>query len=149
MVVYRVGKKRHPLYDTGGAIRVGGRWSSPGVAVIYAAGHYSTAILEILVHRGRLSLPGSHHAMAITIPDDIRIERFDPDAHSGWRLEGSSVAGRYGDEWVAAARTAVLAVPSVPAWPVEWNYVINPAHADASRIEPGDPFEVEWDERLF
>jgi RES domain-containing protein len=149
VVVYRVGKKRHPLYDAGGAIRVGGRWSSPGVAVIYTAGHYATAILEILVHRGRLSLPGSHHAMEVVIPDDLSIERFAPAAHPGWQLEGSSVASRYGDDWVAAARTAVLMVPSVPGWPVEWNYVINPAHPDASRIEPGEPFDVEWDERLF
>lgn len=148
-VIYRVGKKRHPLYDTGGAVRVGGRWTSPGVAVIYAAEHYATAILEILVHRGRLSLPGPHHAMAISIPEDAAIERFDPATHPGWQLEGSSVARRYGDAWVAAARTAVLLVPSVPGQPVEWNYVINPTHADASRIQPSTPFDVEWDGRLW
>lgn len=141
-VIYVVRKKRHPLYHTGGAMRVGGRWTSPGVAVIYAAEHYATALLEILVHRGRLSIPGPHHAVAISIPNDVAIERFDPGAHRGWQIEGSSVARSYGDAWVAAARTAVLLVPSVPAQPVEWNYVINPAHADASRITTGKPFDV-------
>jgi RES domain-containing protein len=148
-VVYRLVKKRHPIYDIGGAVRVGGRWTSPGVGVIYTAEHYATAILELLVHRGRVELPGPHHAAAIIVPDDLRIERFDPATHPGWDLEGSSVARAYGDGWAAAARTPVLAVPSVPGQPAEWNYVINPGHPEATRIRPLDPFDVVWDGRLF
>ena len=146
---YRLVKRRHPIYDPGGAALVGGRWTSPGVAVIYASEHWSTAVLEVLVHRGRLALPGAHHAMAITIPDDLPIERFDPAAHPGWELEGSDVARRYGDAWFASRRTPVLAVPSVPGQPFEWNYVIHPGHAEAGRIRPGEPFDVVWDGRLF
>jgi RES domain-containing protein len=148
-VVFRVAKKRHPIYDPAGAVRVGGRWTSPGLAVIYTAEHYATAILEVLVHNGRLALPGPHHAQAIVLPDELRIERFDPSAHPGWNLEGSIVARRYGDAWVAASRTPVLAVPSVPGQPAEWNYLINPAHPEARRIRPLDPFDVVWDGRLF
>ena len=146
---YRVAKKRYPVYDTTGAILAGGRWTSPGVAVIYAGEHYATAILEKLVHAGRLALPGSHHAAAILIPDDIAIEEFDPGAHSGWDLEGSSVSRTFGDSWVAAARTPVLAVPSVTGQPVERNFVINPAHPDARRIRPQRAFDVVWDGSLF
>ena len=148
-LVYRVGKRRHPLYDPEGARRVGGRWTSPGIPVIYTAEHYATAILEILVHRGHLALPGAHHAMAIFVPDDLRIERFDPAAFPGWALEGSSVARAYGDAWYASARSPVLAVPSVPGQPVEWNLIVNPSHADAPRIRPLDPFDITWDGRLF
>lgn len=148
-VVYRIAKKHHPVYDTAGAVRVGGRWTSPGAAVIYTSEHYATAILEGLVHRGRLALPGPHHGVAIRVPDDVRIERFDPTAYRGWDLEGSAVARAYGDAWFAARRTSVLAVPSVPGQPAEWNFVINPAHPDAARIHPLDPFDVRWDGRLF
>jgi RES domain-containing protein len=148
-VVYRVVKKRYPVYDATGAVLAGGRWTSPGVAVVYAAEHYATAILEKLVHAGRLALPGAHHAAAILIPDDLRLERFDPAAHPGWELEGSSVARACGDAWFAARRTPVLLVPSVPGQPVEWHYIINPGHADAPRIRPLDPFDVTWDGRLF
>jgi len=147
--VYRVAKARHPLYDVGGAIAVGGRWTSPGIGVLYAAEHYATAILEILVHRGRLGLPGPHHAMAIEVPPDLAVERFDPMAHPGWAAEGSSVARRFGDAWVARARTAALVVPSVPGQPVEWNYIFNLAHPDAHRISPQPPFAITWDGRLF
>lgn len=148
-VVYRVAKKRHALYDVAGAVRVGGRWTSPGVRVIYAAEHYATAILEILVHRGRLALPGPHHAVRIAIPDDLAMEVLDPRAYAGWETEGSSVARAAGDAWVAEGRTAVLIVPSVPGQPEEWNYILNPAHRDASRIRPQRPFDVVWDGRLF
>lgn len=148
-VVYRVAKKRHALYDVAGAVRVGGRWTSPGVGVIYAAEHYATAILEILVHRGRLALPGPHHAVRIAIPDDLAMEVLDPRAHAGWDVEGSSVARAVGDAWVAEGRTAVLIVPSVPGQPEEWNYILNPAHRDASHIRAQRPFDVLWDGRLF
>lgn len=148
-VIYRVGKKRHALYDVAGAVRAGGRWTSPGVPVIYAAEHYATAILEILVHRGRLALPGPHHAMRIEVPDDVPAEAFNPPAHPGWELEGSSVARAFGDAWVAEGRTAVLLVPSVPGQPEEWNYILNPAHPDATHIHPQRPFDVIWDGRLF
>jgi RES domain-containing protein len=146
---YRVAKQRYPIYDPGGAIAVGGRWTSPGRAVIYAAEHYATAVLEILVHRARVSLPGPHHAQAIYIPDDLRIERFDPAAHDGWDVEGSPTARGYGDAWHAAVRTPVLAVPSVPGQPAEWNFLVHPAHPEAARIQPLAPFAVVWDGRLF
>ncbi len=146
---YRIAKKRHPIYDPGGAVAAGTRWTSPGYGVIYAAEHYATGILEILVHYGRVRLPGPHHARAIYLPDDLRIERFDPAAHAGWHLEGSPVAREFGDGWFTAGRTAVLAVPSVPGQPAEWNYIINPGHPEAGRIQPLPPFDVVWDGRLF
>ncbi len=148
-VVYRVTKKRHPVYDGTGAKLVGTRWTSAGRPAIYAAEHYSTAVLERLVHAGRLALPGAHHAAAIFIPDDMRQELFDPAAHPGWDAEDVVVARRYGDAWFDSGRTAVLLVPSVPGKPVERNVIINPDNADARRIRPLPSFDVVWDGRLF
>jgi RES domain-containing protein len=148
-VVYRVAKRRYPVYDAAGSVLTGGRWTSKGRAVIYTAEHYATAILEKLVHAGRLELPGAHHAAAIFIPEDVRIERFDPASHLGWDHDGSAVARAYGDAWLTARRTPVLAVPSVPAQPAEWNYLIDPMHPEARRIHSLDPFDVVWDGRLF
>ena len=148
-VVYRIAKKRYPVYDGTGSILVGGRWTSKGRAVIYTAEHYATALLEKLVHAGRLQLPGPHHAAAIVIPDDVRIERFDPATHPGWDIEGSTVARAYGDAWLTSQRTPVLAVPSVTGQPAEWNCLIDPAHPEADRIRPLGSFDVLWDGRLF
>ncbi len=147
--VFRLAKRRYPVYDGSGAALEGARWNSPGRVLIYASEHYATAILEKLVHAGRTQLPGAHHAAAIDIPDDVPIEVFDPDAVSGWDSEESAGARAYGDQWHATGRTAVLVVPSIPGQPVERNFVINPAHPDAARIRVGPSFDVVWDGRLF
>lgn len=147
--VYRLAKRRYPVYDGSGAALEGARWNSPGRLLIYASEHYATAILEKLVHAGRTQLPGAHHAAAIEIPDDLPLERFDPAALPGWDAEESAVARTYGDHWHASGRTAVLVVPSLPGQPIERNYVINPAHPDAARIGIGPSFDVQWDGRLF
>jgi RES domain-containing protein len=147
--VYRLAKRRYPIYDGSGAALEGARWNSPGRSLIYASEHYATAILEKLVHAGRTQLPGAHHAAGIHIPDDLPAEHFDPGAVPGWETEESATARAYGDGWHAAGRTAVLIVPSLPGQPVERNFVINPSHPDAVRIRVGPSFEVVWDGRLF
>jgi RES domain-containing protein len=147
--VYRLTKRRYPVYDGGGAALEGARWNSPGRLVIYASEHYATAILEKLVHAGRALLPGAHHAAAIESPDDLPSERFDPILAPGWDDEDSAAARAYGDEWHANARTAVLIVPSLPGQPIERNFIINPGHPDAARIRVMPAFDVVWDGRLF
>jgi RES domain-containing protein len=147
--VYRLAKRRYPVYDGSGAALEGARWNSPGRLLIYTSGHYATAILEKLVHAGRTRLPGAHHAAAIEIPDDLASQHFDPAAVPGWELEDSAAARAYGDEWHAAGRTAVLIVPSLPGQPVERNFIINPSHPDAARIRVMPSFDVVWDGRLF
>jgi RES domain-containing protein len=147
--VYRLAKRRYPVYDGSGAALEGARWNSPGRTLIYASEHYATTLLEKLVHAGRTQLPGIHHAAAIDIPDDLLAERFDPRAVPGWDAEESASARAYGDEWHASGRSAVLVVPSLPGQPIERNFIINPAHPDAAHIRVGPTFEVIWDGRLF
>ena len=148
-IVYRLAKRRYPVYDGGGAALEGARWNSPGRVLIYTSEHYATAILEKLVHAGRTQLPGAHHAAAIEIPEDLPTDHFDPSTVPGWDAEESAPAREYGDEWHASGRSAVLIVPSLPGQPVERNFIINPAHPDAARIRVGSAFDVMWDGRLF
>lgn len=147
--VYRLTKRRYPVFDGSGAALEGARWNSPGRALIYASEHYATALLEKLVHAGRTQLPGAHHAAAIVIPEDVALEVLDPGTLPGWAAEDSVAARAYGDGWHGELRTAVLVVPSLPGQPVERNFIINPVHPDAARILVGQPFDVVWDGRLF
>ena len=147
--VYRLAKRRYPIFDGTGAALEGARWNSPGRALIYASEHYATALLEKLVHAGRTALPGAHHAASLVIPDDLDTEIFEPSRVPGWELEDSTPARAYGDDWHAASRTAVLVVPSLPGQPVERNFIINPAHPEARRIQVSPSFDVVWDGRLF
>lgn len=148
-VAWRVAKKRHPVYDGAGAMRVGGRWNSPGRPVIYAADTYAGAILEILAHVLRpRTLPGPHHAARIDVPDEV-VEVLDPDDLAGWETKGSPEALEFGDRWLEEGRSAVLMVPAVPCRPIARILLINPLHPEAGRIGVSEPFDVPWDERLF
>ncbi|HZN99521.1 MAG TPA: RES domain-containing protein, partial [Gemmatimonadales bacterium] len=102
--VYRLAKRRYPVYDGSGAALEGARWNSPGRFLIYTSEHYATALLEKLVHGGRTLLPGPHHAAAIAIPDDLAAEEFDPANVPGWEAEDSASARAYGDEWYRLGR---------------------------------------------
>jgi len=146
---WRVAKVRHPAYDGTGARLYGARWNSPGQAVIYAADSFAGALLEIIAHSLRpRTLPGSHHAVRIDIPDDL-VESLAPDALPGWESKGSPEALAFGDAWLAERRSAALVVPAVPARPVGRNVLINPDHPDARRLVVSEPFDVPWDDRLF
>ena len=107
----------------------------------------SLATLEILVH---LNPPVTFAYVAFPLKfDDALVEVFaiknlPPD----WRTEPPPPSTKaVGDDWVAAARSAVLALPSVISG--ETNYLLNPAHPDFKRIIIGKPEPFIFDPRLL
>ena len=145
MKVFRLGTADHPVWDGGGAAAFGGRWNPPGTPVIYAAGALSLAMLERLVQRRKL---GRTLLVEAEIPDHLAIEDLMQRLPPNWRGMGSPEAVEVGGEWLRAARSAVLRVPSVLV-PREPNYLVNPNHPDAGRIQVRVPEELAWDARLF
>lgn len=107
---------------------------------MYTAEHASLAALETLIHAGGGHIP-RRAITRIRIPDDLRIE-----AASWMEMPESQ---RFGDRWVAEGRTAVLRVPSIAVNRMESNFVLNPRHADFSRIEHENPEEFVFDPRFF
>ena len=149
MLAYRVCKRRHAVLDGTGAERTGARWNSPGAPVIYASTCCAGSLLEIIAHRGRVRLPGGHHAGEILIPDDLAVERVAPEALPGWDHPDSPVAREYGDAWLRGSRTVALIAPSVPGRPFQSSVLINPRHAGFERVSLLRTFDVPWDARLF
>jgi RES domain-containing protein len=135
---------------TGDGVRLnGGRWNSPGLAVVYTSSSLSLATLEVLVH---LEDPDAFKRLfswvPLEIPDDL-VERLDPSQlHAGWRAdETNSTSQSVGDVWLRSNRSAVLAVPSVVT-PGEWNYLLNPAHPGFREILIGAARPFQPDARL-
>ena len=149
LVVYRIGDPEgdHPIYDATGSRLAPGRWNDAGTPVIYASEHYSTAMLEKLVHGNGL-MPPNQHFIEITLSRGVSYEMVTKDTLSGWDDEDAGVARRFGAHWVRERRTLLLLVPLYVAR-VERNIVINPAHEEFSRLEKSLPLPVWWDERLF
>jgi len=149
VLAWRTCKRRHDPWDASGAAQWGGRWNSPGHAVVYAADSFAGSLLEIIAHSARpRTLPGPHHAVRIEIPDEL-VEWLDGGRLSGWYQRDFAAARRFGDRWLEESRSVALAVPALPARPVGRILLINPAHAGAARLTRGAPFDVPWDERLF
>jgi RES domain-containing protein len=136
-----------------GASLEGGRWNSSGVPAVYASKHLAMAAQEIFVHLPR-PLPRSSLYVKFRIRfGGLAVTRFGPpDLPPDWRAEpvpGSTQ--KIGDAWIAAAKTAILAVPSA-LYPEETNYVLNPAHPDFRRMEisAAEPFAFDpWMARLI
>lgn len=107
--VYRVCRARYPRLDGEGARFAGGRWNSPGRAVVYMAESISLAVLENLVHMSRQDFPSKYVCVAI-LPAGMDIA-----TGQGLRLRAelrrlSSQA--FGDWWIQSTESAVLEVAS-------------------------------------
>ena len=146
---WRIVKEKHAAaaFSGEGAAKTGGRWNSRGVAVVYTSCTRSLAILESLVH---LNPPVAFKYVAIPLKfGDTLIETFRPDnLPADWRSEPPPMATKaIGDGWVKAARSVVLALPSVITG--ETNYLLNPAHPDFKKITIGKQERFVFDPRLL
>jgi len=144
---YRIADSRFGPESGEGARLYGGRWNSPGRAVIYACTSYAGAMLEKLVHTGR-QIPKHQVCVTFECPDDLSTTTLDAKTIPGWKTEDYRVSRRAGDIWLMAAQTAILLVPSA-VFDVERNALINPSHPDMARIRIASVEPIRWDDRLF
>ena len=150
ITAWRIVRRRFaPVAFTGDGARLyGGRWNSPGQPVVYTAATASLAVLEMLVHLDRSAALASY----LLIPcefDEALVTAVDiGQLPSGWRNSPApSALAVIGDAWRARGATPVLAVPSALI-EHERNYLLNPAHADFSRIAIGSAQPFSLDSRL-
>lgn len=146
---YRIGDPHgaHRIFDATGSKVYPGRWNTAACAMIYASEHYSTAMLEKLVH-GSGRLPPNQHYIEITIPGGAGYEVLNVAALPDWFLETGATSKPFGDAWQRSKRSLILLVPSVVAR-IERNVLINPEHPEFPRITTGLHEPVWWDKRLF
>lgn len=140
MKLWRVARAPFADLSGEGARLYGGRWNSPGRAMLYTAENPALAILEVRVH---LDLEPD------LVPDDyvlIEMELGDAPAAALERTPDDPAA--FGDAWLARAGEPILKVPSFIA-PQSFNYLVNPSHpgAAAIRIVSRQPFS--FDRRLW
>ena len=149
LTAYRIGDPdgEFPIWDDGGAHLTSGRWHEAGAAVIYASKHYSTAMLEKLVHFGG-EIPGGQHFIEISIPAGTSYEVVNPDMIEGWSSPDGDAARLFGRHWFQEERSTILIVPSVVAR-MEQNIIFNTGHSGFAHITTGLEIPIWWDDRLF
>lgn len=131
-----------------GARRYGGRWNSPGSPVIYLASTTSLAMLEMLVHLHARDLLSAYVVFPVEFEDTLVTEVDRKALPRDWRSSPASPQVQYiGDQWIAASASAVLRVPSAIV-DHEFNYLLNPMHAQFGEIAIGKKQPIKFDPRL-
>lgn len=132
-----------------GARLYSGRWNHRGFRMVYTAGTLSLAALELLVHLEAPKLMAAYSQIPVQFEDTLchALDRnaWPPD----WNESPASVSTKdIGTEWLQAAVSAVLAVPSVIV-PDETLFLLNPQHPDFPAIRIGESTPFQFDPRLL
>ena len=150
IAAWRLVKTRHlaGAFDGEGAREYGGRWNSPGMAVVYLAETLSLAALEVLVHLHDASPLPAYSAVPVHFDARLMWAVKLRDLPRDWRASPPPPELRaIGDAWVRAGKSAVLAVPSAVV-ETERIFLLNPAHPGFRRVHIGRPQPFAMDERL-
>ena len=149
MRLWQLTKAEHaPGLDGEGARLWGGRWNSPGVAMVYCASSLALAALETLVHlppamRRNGALP-QLLAVALDLPDDTIMTLDLAGLPPNYGIPDFRAVG---DAWIKARKSLGLRVPSRVIAP-EMNVVVNPAHLDMARVIVAGMEVFVFDDRL-
>ncbi len=113
-----------------------GRWNRTGNKVLYAAESIPLAFLENMVRRQGVGFNDDFQIMFISVPDTVSVEIVNlASLPATWRDPNDySACLPIGDKWFQEGRSLVLKVPSA-VMPEAFNYVMNTAHPDYSKVK--------------
>jgi RES domain-containing protein len=135
VMAWRITRQVHaanPLSGEGAA-RSGNRWNSPGVRIGYTATGRALAVLEMLVHVTRETIPHDIVLIAIEVPDEV-VTELKPVPKNWNAVPYGDHARAAGNAWVRAGTSLGLLVPSA-VLTREHNLLINPGHPDFGRVQ--------------
>ena len=134
--------------DGEGARLYGGRWNPVGVAVVYLAESRSLAALEMLAHLTPQSRRLSFSLIEVRFPESCVGELAQRELPHNWQdNQAPDSLKRIGADWVAGGRSLALRVPSAVVGG-EFNYLLNPAHSDSTKLQLSEPVEWVFDRRI-
>jgi RES domain-containing protein len=148
---WRIVKKAHAsnAFDGEGARLFGGRWNSPGIAVVYVASTRALAALEMAVHLDHATLLQSFVLRSCEFDERLVTTTDRSTLPTNWRSDPAPLeTAAIGDAWVRRSESAVLAVPSAII-EEETNFLLNPLHPDFTQIRLGPLRHFEFDTRLI
>jgi RES domain-containing protein len=133
-----------------GGLSSPGRWHFEGNRIIYTSTTLALAAMEMLAYFDPDIAPSGLMRFGIDIPEDIAVEICDPlSLTPRWQeypYQGETQ--EFGTNWLIERRTCLLSVPSTHI-PIERNIIINPEHADISRIRVVNQKPFSYDLRLL
>lgn len=148
MLVYRVTRRKYAdLFGVGGTLKAG-RWHKQGHRVIYTSSSIALAAIEYAVNSSQR--PVDSVLMEIDIPGDsidMIEDRIGGPLPGNWPFVEDQTR-ELGSRWLASGTAIGLSVPSIVI-PLERNFILNPNHAEFSRVEQRRIVPFFFDPRLF
>jgi RES domain-containing protein len=151
MIVYRLSKTKYGQELSGkGAAMSNNRWNTRGTEIIYTAESRALALTEVLVHLSIRQIPNEYVMMEITIPEGFDMQKIAiSNLESGWNsFPPGHKTMRIGDAFIAGGEFLILAVPSAVV-PGDYNYLINPRHAQFRDVQVKSVSAFPFDTRLL
>jgi RES domain-containing protein len=149
--VYRLAKEKYKQDLSGkGAETHGGRWNSKGTRMLYTSDSRALAKLEVAVNVPLNKLPKNYYMTVLEIPDNL-VREYDLNLLKGqdWKNNPPiKFTQTEGDEFIASGKALAMKVPSSVV-EGDFNYLINPEHKDADKIEIVSSAKFNFDMRLF
>lgn len=138
----------YPGLDGVGGFHADGRWHTRGKAIVYASEHPALAMVEAMAHMrlGITAIPLTLKLIAIDVRDTATLTP-TPALPAGWQAnEPTSQA--IGDAWIARGDALLLRLPSA-ILAHSTNYLINPAHPEATSLLSEEEVEPFWFDRRY
>jgi len=138
-----------------GGLRRSARWHTRGSRVVYLADSSAGALLEVLAHLEIVptAIPEHYSLLRVSVPDTIEIEQLTLQNGKAWSdgkawKDAVGITRQLGDTWLKSEKTALARVPSAIV-SHSWNYLLNPGHPHAERIQIDEVIREHFDSRLF
>jgi RES domain-containing protein len=116
--------------------------------MVYVAESQALAVLEVLVHLDSSFLLEKYVLIQVDFDDSLVVDLNRISIPKNWWEDPVPAnVQAMGDQWIAAAKTVVLRVPSTLV-PGESNFLINPMHTDFRKLKLSKPRPFQFDPRL-
>ncbi|QHS56253.1 RES family NAD+ phosphorylase [Mucilaginibacter sp. 14171R-50] len=150
MILYRIANCNYITnLDGMGARLYGARWNSKGNAVVYLASSRALAVLEVLVHLQPLFIPPNFCLAEIEVPNNSILTLDVKSLPANWQDAASPTELRtLGNQFIKESKFLMMKVPSSIV-PEEFNYLLNPAHADIKKVKIITTHPFNLDDRLI
>ena len=149
--VWRIVKSTYAAhaFDGEGARLYGGRWSSPGIRIVYTADSAALAALELLARLNDVRALPSFVLIPAELPDELVADLDVSTLPVNWRsTPAPSQLQQLGDAWAKARTSAALRVPSAII-ELQHNYLLNPDHPEFGSVHTGTAQPFTFDNRLL
>lgn len=148
LMVWRLSKQKYAAtaFSGEGGLYVAGRWTPKGYRAIYTSESLALASLEVFVHAETSNIPlvGLRAYLNEPVVEEVPAEELPVN----WQETSAYLQLQaIGAAWLKNLTAPILKVPSAIV-PVEYNYILNPAHPDLQIVtEP--PIAFQFDRRMW